>query len=113
MGVKIIEDPPEETLTETSRIVKVATILLYITTAFGGLFLVVMSSILLCFLVRKCQVDWYLPQDYDDVEENSINHIDARMITQNDSAYPLASQSNRFEVEPEPDVDVETIRNAT
>jgi hypothetical protein len=36
------------------------------------------------------------------------------MITQNDSAYPLASQSNRFfEVEPEPDVDVEAVRNAT
>jgi hypothetical protein len=63
VGVKIIEDPPEETLTETSKIVKVAAILLIITTAFGSLFLVVMSSILLCFLVRKCQIDWYLPQD--------------------------------------------------
>lgn len=50
------------------KVLQIAAILLYITTGLGLLFLTIVSTVYLCFGIRKCRIDWSLPCEYDDVE---------------------------------------------
>ena len=69
--MKIIEnseDTDDEPITQ-SKIVSVAAILLFVTAGIGSLFLIIVSTVFLCFSVRKCRVDWDLPSEYDEIDD--------------------------------------------
>lgn len=74
------------------KVLKIAAILLYITTGLGLLFLSILSTVYLCFAIRKCRIDWSLPCEYDDVQ-GSIQDIDTEMMNQNESQIHLQSQT--------------------
>jgi len=59
--INVIETTQKvEPLPNKGKVLKIAAILFYITTGLGLLFLTIVSTVYLCFAVRKCRTDWNL-----------------------------------------------------
>ena len=78
--INVIETTQKvEPLPNKGKVLKIAAILFYITTGLGLLFLTIVSTVYLCFAVRKCRTDWNLSQEYDDCEADA-NDIETEMM---------------------------------